>query len=103
MPERFPLPLVDDEVVCWCEDVTLAEVKTAITDGAHENFAVKVWVRADMGLCQGRNWGAGIAAALAESDIDPITAGYNRSHFPLRPISTCIATAAFASSSEPKA
>ncbi|MDG2404731.1 MAG: FAD-dependent oxidoreductase [Paracoccaceae bacterium] len=103
MPERFPVPLVGDEVVCRCEDVTLSDIKDAIAEGAHENFAVKMWTRAGMGLCQGRNCGAGIAAALAEAGIEPRNACYNRSHFPLRPVSMRIAKAALASSPEPKA
>lgn len=94
MPQGFPLPLDGDEIVCRCEDVTLSQIRSAIAEGAQGNFAVKMWTRAGMGLCQGRTCGPGIAAALSEAGIPPHMAGYNRSHFPLRPVPARIARAA---------
>lgn len=94
LPERFPHDLQGDEIVCRCEDVALSEIRTAIDEGARETFAVKMWTRAGMGLCQGRSCGAGIAAALAEAGVAPQQAGYNRSHFPLRPVPADLARAA---------
>lgn len=94
MPQRFPVPLEGDEILCRCEDVTLSQIRSAIAEGAQENFAVKMWTRAGMGLCQGRVCGAGIAAALSETGIPPDRAGYNRSHFPLRPVPARLARAA---------
>ena len=91
MPESFPVPLAEDDVVCRCEDVTLADINAAIAEGARENLAVKMWTRAGMGLCQGRNCGASIAATLREAGVEPEHTGYNRSHFPLRPVSARIA------------
>lgn len=94
MPERFPHDLTGDEIICRCEDVPLSEIRAAIDEGARETFAVKMWTRAGMGLCQGRSCGAGICAALAEDGVSPHKAGYNRSHFPLRPVSADLARAA---------
>ena len=54
-----PLPglwrlMEDDTVVCRCENVTLAQIKTAVLDGAVSVAGVKNHTRAGMGLCQGR-------------------------------------------------
>lgn len=57
----------DDTVVCRCEDVTLADVRSAIADGAREAAQVKLWTRAGMGPCQGRMCHAGVAGALCRS------------------------------------
>ena len=85
-PQRLPLELPGDELICRCEDVRAGDIATAITEGAHESFAVKTWTRAGMGPCQGRICGAGIAAVLAEAGIPAETASYNRAHLPLRPV-----------------
>lgn len=84
-PERPPMPLPDDQVICRCEDVRLADIRAAIEGGAAEAFAVKMWTRAGMGPCQGRICGAALASVLAEAGIPPARAGYNRAHMPLRP------------------
>lgn len=54
-----------DTVLCRCEDVTLAQVESAIGDGAREAAQVKLWTRAGMGPCQGRMCHASIVCALS--------------------------------------
>lgn len=44
----------DDMIVCRCEEITVAEIKQAIKEGARDITGVKRRVRAGMGLCQGR-------------------------------------------------
>ena len=41
--------------LCRCEEVTLAEVRAAIAEGARDLQAVKLLTRLGMGPCQGRN------------------------------------------------
>ena len=43
--------LKDDMLVCRCEEVTVADIKKAIRDGAGDVTAVKLRTRAGMGLC----------------------------------------------------
>jgi NADPH-dependent 2,4-dienoyl-CoA reductase/sulfur reductase-like enzyme len=56
----YPVPrfwldtLEPDTVVCRCEEVTVAEIDTAIDNGARDARSVKLLSRAGMGWCQGR-------------------------------------------------
>lgn len=56
-----------DTVLCRCEDVTLAQVDSAIADGAREAAQVKLWTRAGMGSCQGRSCHTSVATALSRA------------------------------------
>ena len=56
-----------ETVLCRCEDVTLAQVEAAITDGACEAAQVKLWTRAGMGPCQGRMCHASVVSALSRA------------------------------------
>lgn len=40
-------------IICRCEDITLADIKKAIRDGARDLSDVKRLTRAGMGTCQG--------------------------------------------------
>lgn len=44
----------EDITVCRCEEVSLEEIKRAISEGARDVTGVKRRSRAGMGLCQGR-------------------------------------------------
>lgn len=44
----------DTMIVCRCEEITIAEIKHAIQEGARDVTGVKRRVRAGMGLCQGK-------------------------------------------------
>lgn len=44
----------NDIIVCRCEEITLAEIKDAIREGARDATSIKRRTRAGMGLCQGR-------------------------------------------------
>lgn len=43
-----------DTVVCRCEDVTMAQIRTAVDDGARDVNDIKRRTRYGMGHCQGR-------------------------------------------------
>ena len=59
----YPVPrfwldtLEPDTVVCRCEEVTVAEIDTAIGNGARDGRSVKLLSRSGMGWCQGRECG----------------------------------------------
>ncbi|SOE07659.1 NAD(P)/FAD-dependent oxidoreductase [Streptomyces sp. Ag109_G2-15] len=54
--------ITDDTVVCRCEEVTAAQVRTALnTLGAGDLRTVKLLTRAGMGWCQGRMCGPAVA------------------------------------------
>ena len=73
MDEVYRLPDVlaalagPDTVLCRCEDVTVAQVDSAIADGAREAAQVKLWTRAGMGPCQGRMCHPSIVIALSRA------------------------------------
>jgi NAD(P)H-nitrite reductase large subunit len=59
--------LDDDVVVCRCEEVTVADIRRAISEGARDLNGVKRRTRAGMGLCQGRTCETLVARILAEA------------------------------------
>ncbi|WP_445682585.1 FAD-dependent oxidoreductase [Radicibacter daui] len=66
-----------ETVVCRCEDVTRAEIDSAIEDGARTVNQLKSWTRCGMGPCQGRMCGdvatALMAQATGEAPVAPFT------------------------------
>jgi NAD(P)H-nitrite reductase large subunit len=88
-----PAPRALDEVppetiVCRCEEVSLEQFRTAMTDGGTHIGALKLVTRVGMGCCQGRYCGPVAARLLAESRGQEIT---DHSHFaprvPIKPVS----------------
>jgi NAD(P)H-nitrite reductase large subunit len=55
----------DDIIVCRCEDVTLGEIRRAISEGATTMDEIRRLTRAGMGPCQGRTCRLLIASELA--------------------------------------
>lgn len=43
-----------DTIICRCEEITLGEIKEAISLGCHSVSSIKKFTRAGMGSCQGR-------------------------------------------------
>jgi bacterioferritin-associated ferredoxin len=66
--------LTDDTVLCRCEEITVSEVRRAITEGATTLSAVRMLTRAGMGRCQGRMCGASVAELLARELGRPVEA-----------------------------
>ena len=54
-------------LICRCQEVTEAEIKAAIADGATTVDGVKRRTRAGMGLCQGKTCQRLVAKILSEA------------------------------------
>ena len=83
----------DDMIVCRCEEVTVAEIKEAIRQGAKDVVGVKRRVRAGMGLCQGQTCQRLVQNIIAaeilaqELGAKPWEVGTSSARPPIRPIS----------------
>ncbi|UCH17507.1 MAG: FAD-dependent oxidoreductase [Burkholderiales bacterium] len=64
-PDWLRVPEDDATVVCRCEEITAAQVRTAVRRGAAGPNQVKDYVRAGMGACQGRMCAQTVAAIVA--------------------------------------
>ncbi len=64
-PEGLYAMAEADTIICRCEQVTLGEIREAISYGAQSVSDVKNLVRAGMGNCQGRTCGSIVAHILA--------------------------------------
>ena len=79
--------VTDDTVVCRCEEVTGAEIREAIADGALSLTEVRAATRSGMGLCQGRWCSPTVAALVARwAGVTPEAAGRLTARPPVRPI-----------------
>ena len=77
----------NDMIVCRCEEVTVAEIKKAIQEGARDIVGVKRRTRAGMGLCQGRTCEKLVSQIIAsELGISPKEAGTSSARPPVRPV-----------------
>ncbi|MCR5784585.1 MAG: (2Fe-2S)-binding protein [Eubacterium sp.] len=77
----------DDMIVCRCEEVTVADIKEAIREGAKDIVGVKRRTRAGMGLCQGRTCEKLVAQILAqELGVSPSEVGTSSARPPVRPV-----------------
>lgn len=79
----LPLPSAET-LICRCEDVPLAPIAQAITQGGSAN-AIKLATRCGMGLCQGRNCETTLLRLLAAAGR-PSDPGFT-ARFPARPVS----------------
>lgn len=57
--------IAGDTVVCRCEEVTFAEIQTALDAGATGLNQLKSWTRCGMGPCQGRVCGDTVATIVS--------------------------------------
>ena len=77
----------DDMIVCRCEEVTVADIKNAIKEGARDIVGVKRRTRAGMGLCQGRTCEKLVSQIItSELGISPKDAGTSSARPPVRPV-----------------
>jgi len=85
-----PTSLIDaippETIVCRCEDITRAEIESAIAAGASELNQLKAWTRCGMGPCQGRICGETVADLVAHHTGGRVRAGIFTARPPLRPI-----------------
>jgi bacterioferritin-associated ferredoxin len=66
--------LTDDTILCRCEEITVAQVRQAVAEGATTVSAVRMLTRAGMGRCQGRMCGASVSELLARELDLPVEA-----------------------------
>ncbi len=78
-----PLPITDATIICRCEEITAARLRSEIAAGLTSLPALKKATRAGMGRCQGRFCTASIAR-LCPTPPDPD--GYAAPRAPLRPV-----------------
>ncbi len=63
----------DDLIICRCEEITFAEVKQAIREGARDLDAVKRMTRAGMGLCQNKTCFNLVARLISKETGRPLS------------------------------
>ena len=79
--------VTDDTIVCRCEEVSGAEVRVAIEEGARRVSEVRGVTRAGMGLCQGRFCVPTVAGLLGRwAGLPHETAGRLPPRLPARPV-----------------
>jgi NADPH-dependent 2,4-dienoyl-CoA reductase/sulfur reductase-like enzyme len=77
----------DTTTMCRCEEITQAEVRAAVKQGARDLQAVKLLTRLGMGACQGRNCAPSTAALLCdETGCPPSEAGRINPRPPIKPV-----------------
>jgi NADPH-dependent 2,4-dienoyl-CoA reductase/sulfur reductase-like enzyme/bacterioferritin-associated ferredoxin len=54
IPDHAIASIADEAVVCRCEDLTMGDIRKAISEGHHTPGAIKKALRLGMGNCQGR-------------------------------------------------
>ncbi len=81
LPE-FISPL-DETIVCRCEEVTAAEIRQSISEGATGHRQIKTSLRNGMGPCQGRMCDLTVRGILVASGVNP---DQPRARTPIKPI-----------------
>jgi len=84
-----PLRLIPDDatLVCRCEEITVAQIRTAAKAGCQGMNQLKAYTRCGMGSCQGRTCGPVAIDVLAHAThtpharIEPL-----RTRFPIKPV-----------------
>ena len=77
----------DDTIVCRCEEVTAAQIRVAVEEGARQVTEVRAVTRAGMGLCQGRLCIPTVTGLLGRwANVSPETAGRLPPRLPARPV-----------------
>jgi bacterioferritin-associated ferredoxin len=77
----------DNTVLCRCEEVTLGEIRRAISQGGDSANEVKAMTRCGMGDCQGRMCGQLVAHCVARETGRPMgEVGLFRPRPPIFPV-----------------
>ena len=90
-PKPGLIDLADDEtIICRCEEITLGEIKAAVSQGARTIAEIKMITRSGMGNCQGRMCENSIMNLLIKNlnidGISPQSIGYYSIRPPLHPL-----------------
>jgi len=81
LPEFLSPP--DETIVCRCEEVTAAEIRQSISEGATGHRQIKTSLRNGMGPCQGRMCDLTVRGLLVDSGVNP---DLPRARTPIKPI-----------------
>ena len=74
-------------LICRCQEVTEAEIKAAIADGATTVDGMKRRTRAGMGLCQGKTCGRLVQQMITrQTGQNPAEVLPMKSRMPARPV-----------------
>jgi thioredoxin reductase/bacterioferritin-associated ferredoxin len=76
-----------DTIICRCEEISLLDIETAITEGGHSMSEIKRLTRLGMGRCQGRYCAPALADLVAQRNgeaIDEFT--YFAPRPPIKPV-----------------
>lgn len=77
----------DETIVCRCEELTLADIKAAIAEGATDMNEIKRMTRMGMGHCQGRMCGPALQEIIArQKGVAPADLGYLNPRPPVKPV-----------------
>jgi len=86
--EAFRIPSDDGTIVCRCEEVRAAQIRSAIALGAPGPNQLKSFLRCGMGPCQGRLCSLTVTEMMAaERKVEPQSIGSFRLRPPVKPIS----------------
>jgi NADPH-dependent 2,4-dienoyl-CoA reductase/sulfur reductase-like enzyme len=85
---QFIAPVVDDTIICRCEEVTAGQVRDAARRlGVTGPNQMKAFLRCGMGPCQGRLCGPTVVELIGEErGMTPAEVGYYRLRPPVKPI-----------------
>ncbi|PKO15489.1 MAG: hypothetical protein CVU39_11290 [Chloroflexi bacterium HGW-Chloroflexi-10] len=85
-PQQGLITLATDQtILCRCEEVTLGEIKTAVSMGARTIGEVKMITRTGMGNCQGRMCEHSVSAAIVEALASELATHKLVGHYSIRP------------------
>ena len=82
------VPPDEETLVCRCEELTVGQIRKAVSQGGLSPAMVKAYTRTGMGPCQGRMCGLTLAEIIGDCrQIEPDGVGYLHVRPPLKPIS----------------
>jgi bacterioferritin-associated ferredoxin len=77
----------EDTIVCRCEELSLADIKEALADGATDMNEIKRMTRMGMGHCQGRMCGPALQEMIArEKGLTAADLGYLNPRPPVKSV-----------------
>lgn len=76
----------DDVIICRCEEITRGEIRRAVHDGMFTIAEIRRFLRAGMGLCQGKTCGKMVKSIVAaELGVPSLTIESATARAPMRP------------------
>jgi len=84
---HFRIPENDETIVCRCEEITVAQIRSAVDIGCVGPNQLKSYTRCGMGPCQGRLCGLSVSELIGKYSSQPVSAvGYYRLRSPVKPL-----------------